>query len=237
MLPDGKLEELKELLLKSGGKEVQVKNEYERYRIGFNDKILIAYSTGTVVYHQDLADLVSKVFMGLGTRVGVDEVGKGEAEGPIVVCAVALDDEGRRKAVSIGLVESKMAKGGRIIEVADKIREAAVGVGTVVISPSEFRMVWKRGNLNELLAKWHARALESVVCKIKKADAIIVDSFDERRLRENLEPVAKRLGAMLVLENEADRRYIEVAAASTIASAIRRNLMKKGMRLRKWETS
>jgi len=237
VLPDGKLEELKELLLKSGGKEIQVKNEYEKYRIGLNDKVLIAYSTGTVVYHQDLSSLVAKVFMGLGTRIGVDEVGKGEAEGPLVVCAVALNDEGRSKAISIGLVESKMAKGDRIVEVADKIREAAVAVGTVVISPSEFKKVWKRGNLNELLARWHAQAVESVVCTLKKADVIIVDSFDERRLKEKLEPLAKRLGAKLILENEADRRYIEVAAASTIASAIRRNLMKKGMRLRKWETS
>ena len=234
MLPDGKLDELKELLLTSGGKEIGVKNEYEKYRISFDNKVLIAYSTGTVVYHQDLAGLVSKVFMGLGMRVGVDEVGKGEAEGPIVICAVALDDNGRSKAVSIGLVESKMAKGERIVEVADRIKEAAVAVGTVVVSPTEFKKVWKKGNLNELLARWHAQALENAVCTLKKVDVIIVDSFDERRLREKLEPLAKRLGAELVLENEADRRYIEVAAASAIASAIRRNLMKEGMRLRKW---
>ncbi len=237
VLPEGKLEELKDLLLRSGGKEIETRNDYELYRIGFNDKVLIAYTTGTVVYHQDLADLVSKVFMGLGTRIGIDEVGKGEAEGPLVVCAVALDDEGRRKAVSIGLVESKMARGERLFEIADKIREASVAVGIVVISPSEFKKLWKRGNLNDLLAKWHAKALERLTCTIKKADVVIVDSFDERRLRENLEHLAKELGAKLVLENNADRRYLEVAAASTIASAIRRDLMKEGMRLKKWGTS
>jgi ribonuclease HIII len=237
VLPPERLEELKELLLKSGGHELGKKNEYEEFRISLDDKILIAYSTGTIVFHEDLADLISEMFKGLGTRVGIDEVGKGEAEGPLVVCAVAFDDEGRGKAVSTGLVESKMAKNQRIEKIAEKIKDAALAVGTVVISPEEFKRVWKRGNLNELLAKWHAKALESVICSIKRADAVIVDSFDEKRLMKELSPLAKRLGARLVLENGADRRYLEVAAASVIASALREKLMKEGMRLRKWGTS
>ncbi len=237
MLPHEKLEELKELLLKLGGQEIQKKNEYEEYRVRFEDKLLIAYSTGTVVFNEGLADIVSKMFKGLGIRVGIDEVGKGEAEGPLVVCAVALDDEGRSKAVSAGLVESKIAKKERLMEIANKMREAALAIGTVVVSPTEFKRIWKRGNLNELLAMWHAQALESVISSLKRIDVVIVDSFDERKLREKLEPLTKKVRARLILENEADRRYLEVAAASIIARAIRDGLIRRGMKSRKWETS
>jgi len=237
VLPPEKLEELKKFLLKSGGHELARKNEYEEFRMSVDDRILIAYSTGTIVFHEELADLISEMFTGLGTRVGIDEVGKGEAEGPLVVCAVALDDEGRKKAVSAGLVESKMARIEKIEEIAEKIRKAALAVGTVVVSPEEFKKVWERGNLNDLLARWHAKALESVICSIGRADAVIVDSFDEKRLRKELSHMVDSLGAKLILENGADRRYLEVAAASVIASAFRERLMKEGMRLRKWGTS
>lgn len=237
VLPREKLGELRKLLLRSGGREIERKNEYEEYRININGKVLIAYSTGTVVFHKDLATFVSEMFKGLGIRVGLDEVGKGEAEGPIVVCAVALDDNGRSKAVSFGLVESKMARDERTKEVATKIREVALAIGTVVISPEEFRMVWRRGNLNELLASWHAKALESIISSLKRADKVIVDSFDERRLKERLEPLAMKLGAELILEKGADRKYLEVAAASIVASEIRDSLMEKGMTSRKWRTS
>lgn len=237
VLPREKLGELKELLLKSGGQEIERRNKYEEYRIDLDGRVLIAYSTGTVVFHEDLATFVSEMFKGLGIRVGMDEVGKGEAEGPIVVCAVALDDDGRRKAVSFGLVESKMSREERTKEVAARIREAALAIGTVVISPEEFRAVWRRGNLNELLANWHARALESVISSLKRADKVIVDSFDERRLKEKLEPLARKLGAELILEKGADRKYLEVAAASIVANEVRCSLMERGMRSRKWRTS
>ncbi len=236
-LPPEKLEELKKLLIRSGGVEVEGRRAHEAYRIRLDGKLLIAYLTGTIVFHEELAPLVSSMFKGFGVRVGIDEVGKGEAGGPLVVCAVAFDDEGREKAVLSGVIESKMLNRNKASEIARKVREAAISAGIVVISPEEFKKFWKKGNLNELLAKWHAIALKRAISTLKRVDEILVDSFDERRLRTNLEPIAKDLGAKLTLEEGADRKYIEVAAASALAAAIRADLIRKGMRSKKWGTS
>lgn len=222
------------MLRDEGGVEVPVKSCLELFRIRLLEGTVIAYRSGSVVFQEDLGDVISRVVREGGLRVGVDEVGKGEAKGPIVVAAVALDGDGREKMVSIGLVETKSARPGRISKMARGVEKGATCIEIIIVPPDEFRRIWKRGNLNELLAEWHKQALRGVADCLEHAKEVIIDSFDDRRLNEALGPIATELEANLLLENRADEKYLEVAAASVIARAKREELIARGMDGRKW---
>ena len=151
-----------------------------------------------------------------GVEVGSDEAGKGEDEGPIVVAAVALDEESRKELRSLGLLESKSIPKGRVQELFEEIKLRALHLSVRVVTPEEFRSLWVRGNLNFLLASWHEEVIRDCLNRVN-ATKVVVDSFDRKRLEEVLSWVKARL----IIEPGADKKYVSVAAASVVARHIR----------------
>ncbi len=211
---------------------------HEEFRATLGGSTLVAYLSGAVVYHPELVELVEAALTPPhGTELGSDEAGKGESEGPLAVAAVALDPPAAVRLRARGLAETKSISRSALPRIASEIEEEALSVAVRLVTVSEFRRVWSRGNLNDLLTGWHLEVLEEAAERAGRVDIIAVDSFDERRLTAALRPLAERLGAELVVVPGADSRFPSVAAASVVARVARERAMAGGRREgagRKW---
>lgn len=214
ILREEELEKLKEKL--SGlAKLHPPRNAWEEFRFSVGRYLGIVYRNGKVVYHETLSELIENVLIEDDcVEVGSDEAGKGESTGPIVVAAVAMDGRGRKFLRARGLLESKSVSKSRLSELADLVRSASISYRIRKVSVEELREVWRKGNLNELLATWHLEVIESLAEALVPC-RVIVDSFDERKLKNALSHFEKI--AQVIIETNADSKYASVAAASVIA--------------------
>jgi ribonuclease HIII len=94
---------------------------------------------------------------------GVDESGKGDFFGPLVISGVYVDRLIARKLLDAGVVDSKrIGSDARIRALADTIRKISLGmVERVLIGPAKYNELYEKfGNLNRLLGWGHARVIE-----------------------------------------------------------------------------
>src|SRR6266545_471428 len=99
---------------------------------------------------------------------GVDESGKGDFFGPLVIAGVYVDHGIARKLLDAGVVDSKrISSDARIRVLADTIRKTSLGlVETVLIGPPKYNELYEKfGNLNKLLGWGHARVIENLLAK------------------------------------------------------------------------
>src|SRR5262249_17207719 len=151
-------------------------------------------------------------------HLGVDESGKGDFFGPLVISGVYVDRGIARKLLDAGVVDSKrISSDTRIRELADTIRKTSQGlVDVVLIGPAKYNELYEKfGNLNRLLGWGHARVIENLLSRKPACPRQLSDQFvDARVIKEPL----MRHGRSIVLEQrpraESD---IAVAAASIIA--------------------
>lgn len=151
-----------------------------------------------------------------GGRIGLDESGKGDYFGPLVVGAVYADEDIDPKLKELGVRDSKRLTDKRMLTLASEIK-ALCPYSVVVISPTRYNQLYERfRNLNRLLAWAHARALENVLEKVQ-CNLAIADQFGDESFLINA--LLKR-GRQVRLEQhpraEAD---LAVAAASILARA------------------
>ncbi len=230
-LREGEIERLKSRIVELGGRILPPKNQWEFFRFEVQGYKGVVYTSGKVVYHEPLVSLVEdSLEESPGIEVGSDEAGKGERTGPLVVAAVALDDEGRRFLRARGLLESKSIPPRRLEEIADLVEARALAVSYRVVSPGELRSEWRKGNLNELLARWHLDVISEVLGEVN-ASRVVVDSFDDRRLKEVLSQLRD---LEIIVEPRADLKYASVAAASVVAKRIYVRRVDEGI---KWSHS
>ncbi len=153
-------------------------------------------------------------------HIGIDESGKGDFFGPLVVAAVFVDDGQAEALVAAGTRDSKTIKSDKnIFEVAQKIRMIVKGNFTVVaIGPETYnRLHAKFRNLNSLLAWGHARALENVLEKGVDCAWALSDKFGhESLIKRALLEKGKTIELRQRTKAEED---IAVAAASILARA------------------
>ncbi len=234
-LAEEEIRKLEGILRRRGARFIPSRNRYERFRARLNGSLVMAFTTGRIVYHEDLADVILEALRKEEVvELGSDEVGKGEDLGPIVVAAVVLDGRSLAFLRSRGLLDTKSSSTLRINYVYDLIVSRALSIGIREISVKEFLTVWRRRNLNRLLASWHREAILRALNGVKRVDRIVVDCFDRRVLSETLSEIADEVDAELVLEERADLKYASVAAASIVARIRRENLMARGDVGSKW---
>src|SRR4030095_12690852 len=90
---------------------------------------------------------------------GVDESGKGDFFGPLVIAGVYVDHGIGRKLLNAGVQDSKrIGSDARIRALAQTIRKSANGsVETVLIGPQRYNELYEKfGNLNKLLGSGNA---------------------------------------------------------------------------------
>ena len=149
---------------------------------------------------------------------GVDESGKGDFFGPLVIAGVYVDRGIARKLLDAGVVDSKrIGSDARIRALADTIRKTSLGlVETVLIGPAKYNELYEKfGNLNRLLGWGHARVIENLLGKKPACSRSLSDQFaDARVINASLLKRGRKIAIEQRPRAESD---IAVAAASVVA--------------------
>ncbi|MEW6745411.1 MAG: ribonuclease HIII [Planctomycetota bacterium] len=148
--------------------------------------------------------------------VGSDESGKGDYFGPLVVAACLVGPENRGLLEELRVTDSKKAPDPRIL-VAERLLKEALPHAVVTLRPEEYNRAYARTlNLNILLGRAHARAIEGVL-RQKRCRVVLSDKFgDERFIRDELGALGREVE---LLQKPRAEAHPAVAAASFLARA------------------
>lgn len=146
--------------------------------------------------------------------IGVDESGKGDFFGPLVVAACYVGPE--HLAELEGVRDSKKLTDQQADRFARRILRVCPN-SVITVSPTKYNELYaKIGNLNRLLAWAHGKAIEELLAK-QDAGLIVSDQFaTPQLLRSRLQERGKRANVVSRTKAESD---IAVAAASVLARA------------------
>ncbi|HZJ37903.1 MAG TPA: ribonuclease HIII [Chthoniobacterales bacterium] len=149
---------------------------------------------------------------------GIDESGKGDFFGPLVIAGVYVDGPIARKFLDAGIKDSKRIGSDSRIRALAKIIRSTTGVAfnAVVIGPERYNQLYEKfGNLNKLLGWGHARAIENLLIKKPECPRALSDQFADRRV---IEGALLQHGKKIRLEQRTKAESdIAVAAASIMA--------------------
>ena len=149
-------------------------------------------------------------------RIGIDESGKGDYFGPLVIAAVFVDATTQGELALMQVRDSKKVSDGRVLEMARDIKTICPH-SVIAIGPQKYNELYaKINNLNRLLAWGHAKALENLLERVPCGRAIS-DQFGNERLILN---ALQEKGRTIVLEQRTKAESdLAVAAASILARA------------------
>ena len=149
---------------------------------------------------------------------GIDESGKGDFFGPLVIGGVYVDAESGAKLAAAGVCDSKLIKSDKkITELAQKIRNIVNGnFALVTVGPEAYnRLYGSFGNLNRLLAWGHAKVIEELLTKVPDCPRMLSDKFGNENLIRN---ALQTRGRAIVLDQQTKAESdVAVAAASILA--------------------
>ena len=151
-------------------------------------------------------------------HTGIDESGKGDFFGPLVIAAVFVDTETELPLLNAGVKDSKLIRNdAKIISTANSIRTISKGRFAVVpIGPEAYNRLYENiGNLNKLLAWGHARVLENILERVPECKSALSDKFGHSSLIENA--LLKKGRSISLHQQTKGERDIAVAAASILA--------------------
>ncbi|MES2920160.1 MAG: ribonuclease HIII [Verrucomicrobiota bacterium] len=149
---------------------------------------------------------------------GIDESGKGDYFGPLVIAGVYTDSTIARRLIEAGIMDSKrVTSAARIRQLAIIIR-ATPGCTTAVVAigPERYNSMFASfKNLNRLLAWGHARTIESLAAARPDCPRTLSDQFARP---EVLQRALKEKGLTIQLEQRTKGESdTAVAAASILA--------------------
>ena len=148
---------------------------------------------------------------------GIDESGKGDFFGPLVIAGVYVDSSIARTFREAGVQDSKaIGSDKRIRDLASAIRKSRAPHSVVTIAPPRYNDLYRKiGNLNRLLAWGHARVIENL-CELRpECPRALSDKFADARLLERaLMEKGKKIQLDQRTKAESD---FAVAAASILA--------------------
>jgi len=151
------------------------------------------------------------------TRIGVDESGKGDVFGPLVVAGVIVTPDVEELLARRGVRDGKRVARGRIAELAQLVR-ANCPVEVLTLEPPDYNRAYEKHgrNLNRLLAWGHAQVISKLSQRVPVAKAIS-DQFGKHSLL--IQALAAE-GCPIVLEQRPQGESdLAVAAASVVARA------------------
>ncbi len=148
--------------------------------------------------------------------IGVDESGKGDFFGPLVVASFLADDSDLVILRASGVRDGKLISEKRIMEI-DRDLRADFPHAVIVLPPRKYNRDYRRiKNLNKMLAEGHATAIDDLLSK-EDAEIAISDKFGKTEL---IEDALKRRHRTIELKQVIRGETIpQVAAASILARA------------------
>lgn len=234
----GEIEKRKDALINAGVASSVVTPKQAVWQLKSEEGTVTAYHSGKVVIQAKNNKWIERVkkilslesssgenslFISEGEflpHIGVDEAGKGDFFGPLVVGAVFVGTEAVARTLHAeGVKDSKMMSDISVARVAKRIRSLCPQWVEVVLNPVEYNFRYKKiRNANILLAQLHAQAIEELMEKMDKryCTQVVIDQFSNKKSRviHELLENGKKLDVKQMHRGEQD---IAVAAASILA--------------------
>lgn len=151
----------------------------------------------------------------LESRMGVDESGKGDFFGPLVVAGVFLNEASAKNMMEIGVKDSKLIKSDAKIEtIARQIRETTIWDVLPIGNEAYNRLHTKMRNVNDILGWGHARVIENMLAKVDCPKAIS-DQFGNKNIV--IKALMARGKKIKLVQRHKAESDLAVAAASILA--------------------
>lgn len=151
-------------------------------------------------------------------HMGVDESGKGDFFGPLVIASAYVDEAIARDLKAMNVRDSKTITTDKAAQdLAKKIRARLGDRFTVVtIGPTAYnRLYATMGSVNRILAWGHARAIENLLEKVPNCPRALSDQFGpEQQIQRALQQKGRKIKLEQRHKAESD---VAVAAASILA--------------------
>jgi len=148
--------------------------------------------------------------------LGIDEAGRGPVIGPMVICAVLVDEKQERKLKRIGVKDSKKISPKERERLAKEIKEIVEDFELVEISPQEID--------GESLNRLEFIKIKEMYRKYKPTHLYIDVPTSPRGVKNFCRDLRYDIGDSaleIIGENRADEKYPVVSAASILAKVER----------------
>lgn len=230
---------VKDVLSANSWNEVSDNNQYIKCRFkNGNGSVAILYNSGKLVFQgkENFTSVISNIKENIDveindfqSHIGVDEVGKGDYFGPLVVVGCFADIEFAKRAKLLGFVDSKKITDKKITKLYESVKDYPYYYSSVVY-PKEYNKLAKEyGNVSILLAKQHSLVIENGLRDLQsrgiECKHVIIDQFasSKNRVLDELGELGRSIEFEQFHKGESD---IAVAIASVIA---------RGIFLEEWE--
>ncbi len=152
--------------------------------------------------------------LSLDERMGVDESGKGDYFGPLVVAGLYADRSDLKTLYEMKIKDSKEMTDKQVMRLYPVLC-AKFKHSVVIIGPEKYNILYeKMSNLNKILAWGHARVIENLLSSVP-CKKVILDQFAEKSaVRNALMKKGRRVEIEQKPKAESD---VVVAGASVIA--------------------
>jgi len=149
-------------------------------------------------------------------QIGIDESGKGDYFGPLVIAGVYVPHAQEAHLKALGVRDSKTLSDAKATALAVQIR-AQCPHAVVAIGPERYNALQtSMKNLNRMLAWGHARALENLLEKVD-CRRVVADQFGDERFLNNA--LMSKGRAVTLIQKPRAEEEDAVAAASILARA------------------
>ncbi|MEM1158199.1 MAG: ribonuclease HIII [Verrucomicrobiota bacterium] len=159
---------------------------------------------------------------------GVDEAGKGDFFGPLVVAGAYLTAETTRQLMDAGVRDSKRFSSDKVVmKMSDRVREiTGNAVYVVSIGPEKYNQLYhKMGNLNRLLAWGHGQVIANLHQLYPECPRALSDQFAHESLIQR--ELKRREVDIKIQQRTKAESDTAVAAASIVARAAFLSAMEK----------
>ena len=151
-------------------------------------------------------------------HIGVDESGKGDFFGPLVIAGAYVDERVAPRLAELGVMDSKrIGTDAKIAKIAEALRKLpGLKYEVIQINPQRYNELYLQfKNLNRLLAWGHARVIENLLERVPDCPRALSDQFAnpvvlQRALKE-------RGRAIELIQRTKAESDPAVAAASILA--------------------
>ncbi|MDG2125224.1 MAG: ribonuclease HIII [Verrucomicrobiales bacterium] len=149
-------------------------------------------------------------------HLGIDESGKGDFLGPLVIAGVYTDEAITRSLVAAGVADSKrITSDNRIRTLAESVRSTpGIAHHTIVLEPQRYNDLYTGfGNVNRLLACGHAATIEALLAKKPSCPRALSDQFTDPAV---LQSALGEKGQAIRLEQRTKAESDPAVAAASI---------------------
>jgi ribonuclease HIII len=216
----------KQELMNLGWVQQPVTNGYVAWRLTGDGCVAMLYTSGKLVIQGIDAELVAQRVSGdvvqereFEPHIGVDEVGKGDYFGALVVVAAYISKEDFLKLHKMGVDDSKKLTDVRIQSIGEQLSKVLL-YEQITIAPSEYNDIFSLlGNVSVILARKHSEAVKKLYARVAaqglECKYAVFDQFSKRKSR--LEDAMSDLKELKVVQFHKGEEDIAVAAASILA--------------------